>query len=108
MIEREKLVEDIARAIHEARSTIPWEVTSQQDVAYRDARAALSAMPDRQAERDAIVAWLRQQSDIGADLGNECAKGTTMRAAYGGGSLMLHKAADAIENGEHLKEAHHG
>lgn len=63
-------VDTIAKAIHEARSPIPWEVTSQQDLAHRDARAALSAMPDRQAaineglemaakERAAIVAWLR-------------------------------------------------
>lgn len=42
-------LEAVARAIHEARSSIPWEVTSQQDLAYRDARAALSAIPDERA-----------------------------------------------------------
>lgn len=53
-------------------------------------------------ERAAVVAWLRHQSDLGANRANEADKGTTKRAAFGGGSLALHRAADAIEAGEHL------
>ena len=41
----EAVVEAVARAIHEGRSTIPWDVTSQQDTAYRDARSALASAP---------------------------------------------------------------
>lgn len=39
----QEMVEAVAKAIHEARSSIPWEVTNNQDVAYRDARAAIAA-----------------------------------------------------------------
>jgi len=49
-----------------------------------------------------IVSWLRHQSDLGANRGNEADKGTTKRAAFGGGSLALKRAADAIESGEYL------
>lgn len=38
------LVERVARAIHERRSPIPWNVTINQDHARKDARAAISAM----------------------------------------------------------------
>ncbi|EQA96817.1 hypothetical protein [Sphingobium baderi] len=38
------MVELVARAIHDGRSGIPWEITIQQDLAYRDARAALKAL----------------------------------------------------------------
>lgn len=53
-------------------------------------------------ERAAIVSWLRNQSDLGANRGNEADKGTTKRAAFGGGSLALSRAADAIDAGEHI------
>jgi len=38
------MVDLVARAIHDGRSGIPWEITIQQDLAYRDARAALKAL----------------------------------------------------------------
>lgn len=53
-------------------------------------------------ERDTIVAWLRAQSDKGADVAIGMNKGSTARASYGAGSLALKLAADAIESGEHL------
>jgi hypothetical protein len=37
-------VERVARAIHEDRSTIPWEATNNQDIAYRAARVAITAL----------------------------------------------------------------
>jgi len=52
-------------------------------------------------ERQAVVAWLRHQSDLGANRGIEAETGTTKRAAFGGGSLALARAADAIEGAEH-------
>lgn len=58
-----------------------------------------------EVERANIVAWLREQSDKGADIGIEKEKGTTARAAYGGGSFALHRAADEIEQGGHLEAA---
>lgn len=58
-----------------------------------------------QAEREAIVAWLREQADLGADYGLAAEKGTTRRAAFGGGSLALSRAARSIELGEHLGDA---
>lgn len=39
-------VEGVARAIHEAGSDIPWEVTSQQDIAFNRARAVIAAMQE--------------------------------------------------------------
>lgn len=51
---------------------------------------------DRRALVDAIVAMLREESDKGAELGIAAEKGTTKRAAYGGGSLALHRCADLI------------
>lgn len=48
-----------------------------------------------------IVAWLRRQADLGANRGNEAPKGSGKRAAFGGGSLALSRAADAIEAGEY-------
>ena len=39
-------VETVARAIHEAGSDIPWEVTSQQDIAFNRARAVIAAMKE--------------------------------------------------------------
>lgn len=53
-------------------------------------------------DRAEIVRWLRAQSDKGAEVGIAAGKETTRRAAFGGGSLALHRAADAIERGEHL------
>jgi len=58
-------------------------------------------MDPKLEERAAIVAFLREQSDIGADKALAKDKGTTGRAAYGGGSFALKRAADAIEAGEH-------
>lgn len=48
-----------------------------------------------------VVAFLRHEANIGAEWGNEAEKGSTRRAAYGGGSLALDRAADVIERGEH-------
>lgn len=55
-----------------------------------------------EGEREAIVAWLRQQSDKGADIALEMNKGSTARSAYGGGSFALKRAADEIEAGAHI------
>lgn len=44
--------------------------------------------PERDAERDAVVAWLRAQAYAKYDLGQ---------------MFALEEAADAIERGEHLK-----
>lgn len=46
-------VEVVAKAIHEGRSDIPWEVTASQDVAYRDARAAIAAIAAMTGEASA-------------------------------------------------------
>jgi hypothetical protein len=60
---------------------------------------------DEMLAREArVVEWLREQSDIGADIGIVSDKGSTRRAAYGGGSLVLKRAADAIERGDPFKE----
>jgi len=55
-----------------------------------------------EGERAAIVSYIRRQSDRGADIGNEKPKGSTARAAFGGGSLALKRVADNIEAGEHV------
>lgn len=55
-----------------------------------------------EVERAAVVAYIRRQSDRGADIGNEKPKGSTARAAFGGGSLALKRVADNIEAGEHI------
>lgn len=57
------------------------------------------------AEREAIVNWLRRQSDKGAEFGIAAEHGTTKRAAFGGGSLALHRAANEIERGNHIIDA---
>lgn len=65
---------------------------------------ALAAPPTtrgEEAERSAVVGWLRHQSDLGANIGIEAEKGSTKRAAYGGGSYALKRAADEIEAGAH-------
>jgi hypothetical protein len=54
------------------------------------------------AEKTRIIAWLRHQSDLGANIGVEAEKGSTRRAAFGGGSLALKRAADAIEADDHI------
>lgn len=54
----------------------------------------------------AIVSWLLEQSDKGADIAIPLAKGSTKRAAFGGGSLALKKAADAIERNQNMEQAH--
>jgi len=56
------------------------------------------------SEREQIVEWLRDMSEVGADLGLLADKGTTKRAAFGGGSLALKRAADAIERGDHMRD----
>lgn len=79
------LRERVARAIHEGRSGIPWECTSQQDLAYRDANAALSIISEREQalvtlikEADARISW----ESIG--LGNTFAERMEAAlAAYG-------------------------
>lgn len=89
MTDREKLpsgdVERVAAIVRQGLSVAtmgtPSEIAMQ--IAYNVARAALSAMPDRQAERAAIVAWLR---------------------AYKRDDTNWPQVlATAIENGEHLK-----
>lgn len=45
---------------------------------------------------DRVADWLLSQSDRGADIALGKDKGTTARAAFGGGSLALKRAADAI------------
>jgi hypothetical protein len=67
--------------------------------------AALATQPatsQEGEERAAIVSYIRRQSDRGADIGNEKPKGSTARAAFGGGSLALKRVADNIEAGEHV------
>lgn len=44
------MIERVARALHEWQSTIPWEVTSQQDIAYARAKVAIKAMRDPTSE----------------------------------------------------------
>lgn len=56
-------------------------------------------------ERATIVAWLREQSDKGADIALGKGRGSTARASYGGGSLAISRAADEIEQGAHLAAA---
>lgn len=58
----QELVEQIARALHEARSTIPWEVTANQDIAYRDARALLPLIAAR--EEAARTAALEEAAKV--------------------------------------------
>ena len=66
-------------------------------------RALSQALPaPGEVERAAVVAYIRRQSDRGADIGNEKPKGSTARAAFGGGSLALKRVADNIETGEHI------
>lgn len=55
-----------------------------------------------EVERALIVAYLRRQSDLGANRALEKDKGTTGRAAFGGGSLALKRVAENIEAGEHI------
>ena len=50
---------------------------------------------------EAILAFIREQADKGAEIGIASEKGTTRRAAFGGGSLALTRIADAIERGEY-------
>jgi hypothetical protein len=68
---------------------------------------ALQSYGDQRAadERAAVVAWMREQEARGAEYGLAADKGTTRRAAFGGGSLALKRAADSIEDGDHLKGA---
>lgn len=42
-------ITQVARAIHESRSPIPWEFTRNQQLAYQHALEALDRMPDRAA-----------------------------------------------------------
>ena len=67
---------------------------------FREVLAALSP-PSADGEEGEIVAWLRRQSELGANRGNDAPKGSTKRAAFGGGSLALSRAADAIESGDY-------
>lgn len=101
---QEDEVEAVARAIQDAHT--PGHPINY--VSLYQARAAIAALSTLQAKRDqrereAVVAWLRKQSDIGADRGISSEKGSTRRAAYGGGSLALKRAADAIEAGQHMR-----
>jgi hypothetical protein len=95
---RELLAEAIAAAPCPKPSASGWI----GEAAIRAIEAALqsqSLMLERAMEE--VVAWLREQSDKGADSGIAAEKGSTKRAAFGGGSLALWRAADAIERGEH-------
>lgn len=93
-----KVLEPFVDAIHE---DIHTEEPSDDDWSrLRDLYEALSTPAAAEGEVQEIVAWLRRQSDLGANRGNEAEKGTTKRAAFGGGSLALARAADMIESGE--------
>lgn len=54
------------------------------------------------AERQAVVAWLRRQADIGADYGLAADKGSARRASYEDKSYALKLAANEVERGGHL------
>lgn len=58
--EREGLRERVAKAIHECNRLVPWDQTSQQDVAYERADAAIAAMASLPAPDTALP-------DIGPD-----------------------------------------
>ncbi|WP_200922033.1 hypothetical protein [Novosphingobium sp. Leaf2] len=83
-----------AKAIHEGRSDIPWEATINQDLAYRDARAALSAAETAiRAKRDAeIVGWLREKEGAWRMI--------VSNHPEVGGPHLPRVLADAIERGE--------
>lgn len=52
-------------------------------------------------ERAAIVAWLREKSEVGAERARSRDVRSPARTAFGAGSLALHRAALAIEQGKH-------
>lgn len=65
-------LDQLAEAIHTARSGIPWEVTSQQDLAFRDAHAVLTAIEQagyvvvpREATEQMIAAGLETNNRFG-------------------------------------------
>lgn len=65
-------------------------------------RDALSAMPDRQAERDAIVAWFRKAAEgVRIDAQNGLWDGIEDQVQDA--IEQFNGYATAIENGEHLK-----
>ncbi|NII59806.1 hypothetical protein [Sphingomonas aerolata] len=93
----------IRAGMHEDCDTAVGDVP--YSVAARAVAAALATQPatsQEGEERAAIVSYIRRQSDRGADIGNEKPKGSTARAAFGGGSLALKRVADNIEAGEHV------
>lgn len=65
-------------------------------------RSLAGREPSVEMERAAVVAWLQEQSDQGAEIGIAKEKGSTARAAFGGGSYALKRAADEIEQGAHV------
>jgi hypothetical protein len=106
----EELIERLGRArriVREECGDIPQYVRTCLEAAIADAADRLKALAQPVVgvagliERQAVVAWLRHQSDLGANRGNDALEGSTKRAAFGGGSLALSRVADAIEEGEH-------
>lgn len=67
-----------------------------------DMLAAITQQQPARGEREQIIAWLLEQSDKGAEIGIEKEKGSTARAAFGGGSYALKRAAEEIRAGAHL------
>ncbi len=58
----------------------------------------------REAERVAIVAWLRQQSDVGMQAGKSAADGSRLQRDLAAGVVAIRRAADAIERGDHINQ----
>lgn len=90
-------VEAVARAIRDVKTGVNFDY---MDFCREAARAALTSM---EGEREKIVAFMRAQAELGTDRAIK-AESATARAAYGGGSLALVKAADAISRGDHMGE----
>jgi hypothetical protein len=56
-----ELREAVAKAIHESNRIVPWDQTSQQDLAYERADAAIAAVLDA----------LREPSEAMVDIGTK-------------------------------------
>ena len=89
-----------ARKMAEHAIDIAWNGNVMEMKPLVQAFIAAIELGERRADA-AAVGWLREQSDIGADHGIAAPKGSTRRAAYGGGSLVMSRAADTLERGDH-------